>query len=69
MIKVDWSQPSTWRGIVMLASGIIVGGLTLFGYTEQANQANGILNTITGLISGGMVGSGAIGVLTNDKPN
>lgn len=66
-IKIDWSQPSTWRGVIMLASGIIVGGLTLLGYTEQANQANSIMNAIIGMISGGMVGSGAIGVLTNDK--
>ena len=48
-IKVDWSQPSTWRGAVMLASGVIVGGLTLLGYTEQATQANNLLNTIIGL--------------------
>lgn len=68
-IKVDWSQPSTWRGAIMLASGIIVGGLTLLGYTEQANQANSLLNTIIGLISGGMVGSGVIGVVANDKPD
>lgn len=65
-IKVDWSQPSTWRGAVMLASGVIVGGLTLLGYTEQATQANNLLNTIIGLISGAMVGSGTIGVLTKD---
>lgn len=68
MMKINWQQPSTWRGAVMLASGVIVGGLTLLGYTEQANQANNLLNTIIGLISGAMVGSGSIGILTNDKP-
>jgi len=68
MIKIDWSQPSTWRGVVMLVAGIIVGGLTMLGYTEQANQASGLLNTVIGLISGAMTGSGAIGILTNDKP-
>lgn len=66
-IKIDMSQPSTWRGAIMLVSGVIVGGLTLLGYTEQATQANSILNTIIGLISGGMVGSGVIGVVVNDK--
>ena len=66
-IKIDMSQPSTWRGVIMLVSGVIVGGLTLLGYTEQATQANHILNTIIGLISGGMVGSGVIGVVVNDK--
>jgi len=68
MMKINWQQPSTWRGAVMLASGVIVGGLTLLGYTEQATQANNLLNTIIGLISGAMVGSGSIGILTNDKP-
>jgi len=68
MMKINWQQPSTWRGAVMLASGVIVGGLTVLGYTEQATQANNLLNTIIGLISGAMVGSGSIGILTNDKP-
>ena len=51
----------------MLASGVIVGGLILLGYTEQATQANNLLNTIIGLISGAMVSSGTIGVLTKDR--
>ncbi len=68
MMKINWQQPSTWRGAVMLASGVIVGGLTVLGYAEQATQANNLINTILGLISSAMVGSGSIGILTNDKP-
>ena len=68
MMKINWQQPSTWRGAVMLASGVIVGGLTVLGYEEQATQANNLINTILGLISSAMVGSGSIGILTNDKP-
>ncbi len=66
-IKINWSQPSTWRGAVMLVSGIITGGLTVLGYAEQATQANNLINTILGLISSAMVGTGTIGVFTNDK--
>ncbi len=68
MMKINWQQPSTWRGAVMLASGVIVGGLTVLGYAEQATQANNLINTILGLISSAMVGSGSIGILTKDKP-
>jgi len=67
MMKINWQQPSTWRGAVMLASGVIVGGLTVLGYAEQATQANNLINTILGLISSAMVGTGTIGVFTNDK--
>lgn len=66
-LKVDWKQSSTWRGVVMLISGILVGGLTIFGYTEQANQYGSILNVVLGLVSGGMTASGLIGVATSDK--
>lgn len=66
-IKVNWSQPSTWRGLAMLLSGVIVGGLTLLGYADAATQANGILQTIIGLLSGGMTTSGLIGVLSDDS--
>ena len=65
-LSIDWSQPSTWRGATMLLSGVIVGGLTLLGYTDQANQLNSLLNTILGLISGGMTTSGLIGVFADD---
>jgi hypothetical protein len=68
-LKINWSQPSTWRGLAMLVSGVIVGGLTLFGYADEASQANGILQTLIGLMSGGMTTSGLIGVLSDDaKP-
>ena len=67
MMKINWQQPSTWRGAVMLASGVIVGGLTVLGYAEQATQANNLINTILGLISSAMVSSGTIGVLTKDR--
>lgn len=65
-LKVNWRQSSTWRGLIMLVAGVLVGGLTFFGYTEQANQYESVLNIILGLVSGGMSGSGLIGVITND---
>lgn len=51
-------EPSTWRGLAMLASGLMV----LLGYSAEAEK----LTPIFDLIAGGMVTSGVIGILAQD---
>lgn len=76
MIFVDFTQPSTWRGIVMVASGI--AGLYFIGpeivalsASSTPDQVQFFLSKATALASAiglaGQTASGLIGTIFSDK--
>jgi hypothetical protein len=76
MISVDFTQPSTWRGIVMAASGVV--GLYFIGpeiaalsASSTPDQVQFFLSKTTALASAiglaGQTASGLIGTIFNDK--
>lgn len=65
MMKINWKQPSTLRGIAMFAASILATILQVQGYGDHTAD----INTATeAIITAGMAISGLIGILTNDKP-
>lgn len=77
MISVDFSQPSTWRGIAMAGAGIAGGWYMLpeiqsLSSASTPDQVQFFLSKTTALATAiglfGQTVSGLIGILFNDKP-
>jgi hypothetical protein len=76
MIFIDFLQPSTWRGIVMAASGIaglyfIVPEIMALSASSTPEQVQFFLSKTTALASAiglaGQTASGLIGTIFSDK--
>lgn len=76
MIKVDFSERSTWRGVTMIVAGL--AGLYLIGpeivaisKTTDSAQLQFVLSKVTALATAiglaGQTASGLIGIIFSDK--
>lgn len=64
-MKINWTQPSTLRGIALFFASLVATVLQLKGYGDHTAAINGATEAV---ITAGMAISGLIGILTNDKP-
>jgi len=65
MMKINWTQPSTLRGIAMVIASVIATILQLRGYGDHTSEINTATESV---ITAGMALSGLIGIFTNDAP-
>ena len=62
---INWTQPSTLRGIAMVIASAIATIMQLRGYGDHTAEIN---NAVESVITAGIGISGLIGIFTNDAP-
>jgi hypothetical protein len=63
MMKINWTQPSTLRGIAMFAASILATILQVKGFGDHTAEINTATESV---ITAGMAISGLIGIFTDD---